>query len=451
MKVRIIGVGPGAEDYLLPIARSEIEKTDCLIGAERFLALFRNLGKEEVRIQGHLDKIIPYIKKYKDKKRITVLVSGDPGIYSLLGKLSKALKPREYTVIPGISALQLAFARIGENWNDAKVVSLHGRKMDSLAGEINSSEKVFLFTDADLPPDEIAGRLLKEGSENRRAVVLENLSYPDEKIVDTDLRRLSKMRGWGLCAMIIESRKYSGKPFGAAQGRLYGIGIGPGDPKLVTIRAKEILDRVDIVFAPKGREDGTSCARSIVEAVTTKEKVFAELTFPMTKDKSILNRYWSRAAHRIAKEIKKGSEVAFVTIGDPFIYSTYVYLLKTLRKNFPDIKVETIPGVSAFNAAASTADLALVEGNERLAVVPVSKDLKGLKEALEDFDTVVLMKIGLKLDMVISLLKKLDLLKCAVLVSRVGHKDERIIYDLTSLRDKKTGYLSVIIVKKGGI
>ena len=80
-----------------------------------------------------------------------------------------------------------------------------------------------------------------------------------------------------------------------------------------------------------------------------------------------------------------------------------------------------------------------------------SKDLKGLKEALEDFDTVVLMKIGLKLDRVISLLKKLDLLKRAVLVSRVGHKDEKIIYDLTSLRDKKTGYLSVIIVKKGGI
>jgi len=92
-----------------------------------------------------------------------------------------------------------------------------------------------------------------------------------------------------------------------------------------------------------------------------------------------------------------------------------------------------------------------VEGNERLAIVPVSKDLKGLKETLEDFDTVVLMKIGLKLDIVVSLLKKLDLLKCAVLVSRVGHKDEKIIHDLTSLRDKKTGYLSVIIVKKGGV
>ena len=67
MKVHIIGVGPGAEDYLFPVARSEIEKDDCLIGAERFLALFRDLGKEEVRIQGHLDKVIPYIKKYKDK------------------------------------------------------------------------------------------------------------------------------------------------------------------------------------------------------------------------------------------------------------------------------------------------------------------------------------------------------------------------------------------------
>ena len=445
MKVQIIGVGPGAEDYILPAARSEIEKADCLVGAERYLALFRDLGKDEVRIQGHLDRVIPYIKKYKHKKRIAVLVSGDPGIYSLLGKLSKALKPREYTVIPGISALQLAFARIGESWSDAKIISLHGRKTDSLAAEISASAKVFLFTDADLPPDEIASRLLKEGSENRRVAVLENLSYPNERVVNTDLKRLSKMKGWGLCAMIIGSPGYK-----AGKGRLYGIGIGPGDPKLVTVRAKEILDRVDIVFAPKSSEDGTSCARAIVESVTAEEKAFAELTFPMTKDKSILNRYWGRAAHKIAKEINKGKEVAFVTIGDPFIYSTYVYLLKTLRKDFSDIAVETIPGVSAFNAAASAADFALVEGNERLAVVPVSSDLKGLKEALEEYDTVVLMKIGLKLNRVISLLKKLDLLKHAVLVSRVGHKDERIIHDLTSLRDKRIGYLSVIIVKKGG-
>ena len=176
-----------------------------------------------------------------------------------------------------------------------------------------------------------------------------------------------------------------------------------------------------------------------------------ELTFPMTKDRAILNKYWRKAADIVAKEINKGKAAAFVTIGDPFIYSTYIYLLKTIQRDFPNIKVETIPGVSAFNAAASAADLALVEGNERMAIVPVTKGLKNVREALEKFDTIVLMKVGSKLRLVASLLKELNLLKNSVLISRVGHKDERIIRNLSSLRDKKAGYLSVIIVKKGRI
>ncbi|MBI4335431.1 MAG: precorrin-2 C(20)-methyltransferase [Candidatus Omnitrophica bacterium] len=441
MKVYIIGAGPGAEDYLLPIARSRIEKSDCLIGAGRLLDLFRHLGKEEIRVQGRLADVVGYIKQHRRKKRIAVLVSGDPGIYSLLGMLSKALRPREYTVIPGISALQLAFARIGETWNDAKIISLHGRKGDNLTGEIAACAKAFLFTDADFPPDKIAARLLKDGLENRRAVILENLSYPDERIIDTDLKRLKGKKGWGLCAMIVLAGR-------EGQGKLYGIGIGPGDPKLITLKAKEALDRSDVVFVPKGSDDGTSCARSIVEAVTTKQKTFVELTFPMTKDRAILNKYWGKAAGIIAKEVRKGKEAAFVTIGDPFIYSTYIYLLKTLREGFPDIKIETIPGISAFNAAAAAAKFALVEGDERMAVIPVTKDLRGLRESLLEFDTVVLMKVGSKLDSVISLLKELRLARHATLICRVGHKDERIIRDLTSFRDKKAGYLSVIIVKR---
>ena len=371
------------------------------------------------------------------------MVTGDPGMYSLLDKISIDLKPNEYEVIPGISTMQLAFSKIGENWHDAKIISLHGREIDNLTGQIKPLNKVFLFTDSDFPPDKIAAHLLKEGLENRRAVVLENLSYPDEKIIDTDLRRLTKMHHRGLCAMIIETKKPK-----AGISKLYGIGIGPGDPGLLSLKAKEILDRVETIFVPKGSEDSISLARSIVEAVTSGEKNFIELTFPMTKDKSLLDKYWSRAASRIAKEISKGKEVAFVTIGDPFIYSTYIYLLKTMRSNFPELDIETIPGISSFNAASAASDFALVEGDERLAVVPVRKDLRGLREALNEFDTVVLMKVGSKLGKVISLLKESGLIKKARLISRVGHKDQRIVKDLSLLRDKRIGYLSVIIVKK---
>ena len=253
-----------------------------------------------------------------------------------------------------------------------------------------------------------------------------------------------------------KKRNGIGKPFKSStlsQGKLYGIGIGPGDPKLLTLSAKEILDKVDTIFSPKSSEDKTSIARSIIEASSSEPKKFVELTFPMTQDERVLKIYWRRAAEKIVKAIKKGKQVAFVTIGDPFIYSTYIYLLKALRQDFPNIKVETIPGISAFNAAASRAEVPLLQGNERLAILPVTKDLKGLREAFKEFDTVVLMKVGSKLDKIVALLRELDLLKSSVLVSHVGYPQERIIRDFYSLKKgERGGYLSVMIVKtQGGI
>lgn len=230
-------------------------------------------------------------------------------------------------------------------------------------------------------------------------------------------------------------------------GKLYGIGVGPGDPKLLTLRASEILNQVETIFVPKASDDGKSCARSIVEAVTVKPKNFVELIFPMTKDKMKLRFFWLRAAKKIAAELKINKAAAFVTIGDPFIYSTYIYLLETLRSNFPCVETETVPGISAFNAAAASSGLPLVKGNEKLAIFPVTNDLKGIRDTLKEFDTVVLMKIGSKLESVVRILKEMKLLGSSVLVSHAGQSRERIFRGLASLKEKKLGYLSVIIVK----
>ena len=167
----------------------------------------------------------------------------------------------------------------------------------------------------------------------------------------------------------------------------------------------------------------------------------------MTKDKAVLKRYWKKAAQRIVGEIKKSKQTAFVTLGDPFIYSTYIYLLKILKQDFPKINVETIPGISAFNAAASRASFSLLEGKEKMAILPVTETLEGIEDALETFDTVVLMKVGAKLQKVIRLLKQKGLAQNAVLVSRVGHPNEKIIRNISSLKDKELGYLSVILVR----
>ncbi len=231
-------------------------------------------------------------------------------------------------------------------------------------------------------------------------------------------------------------------------GRLYGVGIGPGDPKLLTIRAREILNTVDTIFVPRAKDDGKSYARSIVQAAAPKSKNFVELTFPMTTDQKKLKSHWLGAARRIAIELKRKRTAAFVTIGDPLIYSTFIYLSEALRDNFPGIIVEIIPGITSFNAAAASCGLPLLKGNEKLAILPVTNGLKDLRSTLKIFDTVILMKIGSKLDKVILLLKKTGLIKNSILVSHAGQANEIVVRDLSSLKDKKLGYLSVIIVKR---
>ena len=206
-KIYIIGIGSGTEDYLLPIARKEIESSDCLIGGRRALRLFQPLRKEERLLEGNFDQMIPFLFKEREKKKIAVLVSGDPGLYSFLGTISQVLRKEDYVVIPGVSTVQIAFAKTGERWEDATLLSLHGRKIDDLAARVEGSMKTFLFTDPGFPPPKIAAYLLEKGVDNRRAIVMENLTYPDERIVDTDLKSLSGMEGFGLCVMIIKKER----------------------------------------------------------------------------------------------------------------------------------------------------------------------------------------------------------------------------------------------------
>ncbi len=275
----------------------------------------------------------------------------------------------------------------------------------------------------------------------------------NEEICDRD-RRVSSLIGrllFKLCQFIPASK---GRVFLTPpdkkiveNGKFYGIGIGPGDPKLLTIKAKEILENVSAIFVPKADKDANSYARSIIEESGINKNKIVELTFPMTKNMGTLKSHWKEAIRTIEKEIKEGRDSAFITIGDPMLYSTYIYILEIIKKDFPLIKTETIPGISAFSAAASRVEIPLVIQDETLAIIPVREDLKGIREALKNFNTVVLMKIGAKIDLVIELLKELNLIDNSILISHVGQNNEKIIYDLKTIKDKKLGYLSVIIVK----
>jgi precorrin-2/cobalt-factor-2 C20-methyltransferase len=193
-------------------------------------------------------------------------------------------------------------------------------------------------------------------------------------------------------------------------GKLYVIGVGPGDPELLTLKSVRILKETQCIFVPKGREEGSSLALSIMRgAVSLDGKKIVELHFPMMKTAPHpaplprgereelpareLDTKWNEAVHAIVPVLEQGKDAAFITIGDPGIYSTFFYLYDKLLERIPALVIEIVPGISSINAAAAQAGLYLGLGNERIAILPANY-LDSLEETLEKFDTVVLMKVS---------------------------------------------------------
>lgn len=229
----------------------------------------------------------------------------------------------------------------------------------------------------------------------------------------------------------------------------YGIGVGPGDPELITLKALNRLKAADIIIAPKARIKGESVARDIVEKVLDVEKEFIELEFPMTKDREELAKRYRSAAELITGKIAEGKSIAYLTIGDPLLYSTYIYLLNALKDAAPDLEVETIPGIAAYSATASRFGYSLAERDERVCICPVPKTMGELREVIEQNDTIVIMKVAKKLPDVLALLEEMGLIKDTILGSRTGLEGEKMIngadgpFDVT----EKEGYLSTLIVR----
>ncbi len=230
-------------------------------------------------------------------------------------------------------------------------------------------------------------------------------------------------------------------------GNFYGIGVGPGDSELITVKAVRIIKAVDYIYAPRADSKGSSLAFDIVKDIC-KDKRVIEQVYPMVKDKAKLEAAWLASANEIKREIDAGNSVAYLTIGDPLTFSTYCYLLQQLSKVIPPQKIHTIPGITSYNAAASLANFSLIEQSEKLAIIPVSGNVDELRPILNSFDTVILMKVAKKLDEVIELLENMELIDNSLFASYIGFDNELITRDLQSLKGAGKGYLSVIIVRK---
>lgn len=239
------------------------------------------------------------------------------------------------------------------------------------------------------------------------------------------------------------------------KGKLYVIGVGPGDPELLTIKGMKILNRVSCVCVPKGREEGSSLALSIVGAVVDlKGKEIIEAHFPMKKtagkvadESGSLNAKWSETVKSVYAVLSRGVDLAFITIGDPGIYSTFFYLYDKLLEMDPELDIEIVPGVSSINASAARAGISLGLADDKIAIVPATYT-ESLASVLESFDTIVLMKVHRVFDAIVGALAETGLTDKALYIARAGMSDEKIIRTITEVTPGDLNYFSLVIVRK---
>lgn len=229
---------------------------------------------------------------------------------------------------------------------------------------------------------------------------------------------------------------------------IYAVGVGPGDPELITRKAERIIRMADVICAPTGRGDAASYALSIVaDLIDRSRQQVVTQVFPMRKVQLGLDEFWQQSASEVAAHVREGRNVVFITIGDPLLYSTFLYLYRIFRSDFPDIPVEIVPGISSINAAAAAAGVPLGMAGERIAILPAVYEDDELRHAFADFDTVILLKVHKVFDRVYGLLKEMGLDRGAVFIRRVGSEMEEVVSDLGSLAGKELDYLSMLIIR----
>lgn len=229
-------------------------------------------------------------------------------------------------------------------------------------------------------------------------------------------------------------------------GKLFGVGMGPGDPGLVTIKAKDVLEKADYIACPRSAAEKGSVAWNIASQVLEKKGELLELNFPMSRDEAVLKNGWDEAAARIEEKLAEGKTVAFVTLGDPTVFSTYMYVHKRVAAK--GYETEIIPGITSFCAAAARAGISLAEERETVAIVPSAVDCADLEEIVERFDNIVLMKAGGKLARLGEQLKQFGVYDKAVLVSRLGMDGEIVGHDLNRITQEELSYFTTLIINK---
>lgn len=235
---------------------------------------------------------------------------------------------------------------------------------------------------------------------------------------------------------------------------LTAVGLGPGDPDLITVKGLRAIETADVVFVPRSRDGGDSVAGQIAAKWLDRQTVIA-VTTPMTHDESALRQAWQSAAQTIHRALHpadgQARRGAYLILGDPLLYGTFPYILNELQQIDPDFQFDVIPGVPSFVAAAAQTRTLLSAASDRIVIVPASRrtDAAALRALLFNFETVILLKAGKVFPQLVSALIALHLIEYSAYFERVGMPDERIVTgnDILAMPRRTQPYLSLMIVR----
>lgn len=231
-------------------------------------------------------------------------------------------------------------------------------------------------------------------------------------------------------------------------GQLWGIGVGPGDPELITLRALNCLRQCPVVAFPAGRGEEPGIAQRILAPWLRPDHITLPLWFPYVEDAATLQAAWHQAAQQVWQYLQRGQDVVFATEGDASFYSTFTYLAHTLQQQQPQVQIQTIPGVCSPLAAAAALGEPLTIYQQRLLVLPAMHTVQQLDGAWAQADVLVLMKVAKVYPQVWQWLQQRHLLSQSRVIVHASRPDQCIYRDLTAHRDLKLPYFSLLLIHK---
>lgn len=231
-------------------------------------------------------------------------------------------------------------------------------------------------------------------------------------------------------------------------GTFFGIGVGPGDPDLIPLKAVKVLQKVQTVFTAASSKNDYSLAVSIAAPHLAEDAEIRSLPFPMTKARGEKEHAWAVNAEVIAETLQAGRDAVFLTLGDPLTYSTYGYVLRALKNRFPHQPVVTIPGITSYQASAAALNTPLVEGDESLLIMAGTRGTERIRTLNGNAENVVILKAYRNMGDICEALDEARLLEDSTGVIRCGMQDQEVVEDIRSLVPRDPNYWTLIIAKR---